>query len=111
MKPKWDLTQEAFDRLLTWLNPNKEQAAREYEQIRRHLIKIFICRGCTCPEDLADETINRVARRLQEIAATYAGNPHAYFCGVARNIYLEYLRAKPVPELPPTPESPHESDR
>ena len=61
-----DLSQEAFDRLLAWLNPNRALAGEKYEEIRRRLIKIFTCRGCTCPEVLADETINRVARKVKK---------------------------------------------
>lgn len=111
MKIKWDLNQEAFSQLLAWLNSNSEQAARKYEEIRRQLIKIFTCRGCTCPEDLADETINRVAKKVGEIAATYVGDCSLFFYGVARNVHLEYVRKKPVPEHSPASETSPESDR
>src|SRR5262249_11047068 len=43
-------------------------------------------------EELADETINRVAEKTQQIAETYVGDPAAYFQGVAENIYREYRR-------------------
>ncbi len=35
------------------------------------------------PEDLADETINRVARRLAEGIELRSNDPYGYFCGVA----------------------------
>ena len=105
---KKDLTQEAFDHLLAWLNPEREQAGRKYEEIRRRLIKIFTCRGCLTPEDLADDTINRVARKVPEIAPSYVGDPAIYFLGVAHNVCLEHFRRKPEPEPPPQPE---ESER
>ena len=63
MKTEWILTKESFDTLLAWLDANPDAAARKYEQIRTRLIKIFVCRGCLESEDLADETIDRVARR------------------------------------------------
>jgi RNA polymerase sigma factor (sigma-70 family) len=96
MNKNWVLTQESFDALLAWLDPNREEAARKYEDIRGRLIKIFTCRGCMEPEDLADETINRVAKRLKDIEPEFEGEKTRYFCGVANKIHLEYLRKKPV---------------
>jgi DNA-directed RNA polymerase specialized sigma24 family protein len=108
---KWALTQEAFDALLAWLDPEREQAGKRYEDIRNRLIKIFACRACHEPEDLADEAINRVAKRVGEIARTYSGDPALYFYGVGNNVHLEYLR-KRMPQLamPPAP-SPDEFEQ
>jgi DNA-directed RNA polymerase specialized sigma24 family protein len=104
------LTQEAFDALLAWLNPEREQAGRRYEDIRRRLVKIFTYRGCQEPEDLADETINRVARKVGELAGTYSGDPALYFYGVANKIHHESLRKnrKTPPYQPPPPGSEQE---
>lgn len=99
MKKDWVLTQDAFDGLLAWLDPNRELAAQKYETIRIRLIKIFACRGCSEAEDLADETINRVTRKLPEIQAGFEGEPARYFYGVANKIHLEYVRRKPPPPL------------
>jgi RNA polymerase sigma factor (sigma-70 family) len=102
MKNGWDPTQDAFDNFLTWLNPNRERAAEKYEEVRRRLIKIFNCRGCPEAEDLADETINRVIRKAQEMTHSYVGDPALYFYGVARNVHLEHVRKAPVTlPLPP----------
>ena len=90
MNKNWLLTKEAFDALLGWLDPNREVAGQKYEDIRRRLITIFSCRGCAEPEDLADETINRVIRRAQQMVDTYHGEPLPYFITVAHNLYLEY---------------------
>lgn len=106
---KWVLDQTAFDRLLAWLDPERERAGQRYEDIRLKLIKIFTCRGCRESEDLADETINRVARRLADIADTYTGDPALYFYGVAQKVYLEHLRKRPAPAVvaaPPPPSPP-----
>lgn len=102
---KWVLTKESFDALLSWLDPDPEAAARKYELIRTRLIKIFVCRGCGEPEDLADETIDRVARRLKEIEDEFVGDPARYFYGVANKVHLEYIRRKPAPTPPPPPDS------
>src|ERR1044072_3090269 len=110
MKTEWILTKESFDTLLAWLDANPEAAARKYEQIRTRLIRIFVCRGCLASEDLADETIDRVARRLNDIAATFTGDPARYFYGVANKIHLEYLRRKPIPP-PPVPDDDTDTDQ
>jgi DNA-directed RNA polymerase specialized sigma24 family protein len=100
------LTQEAFDALLDWLNPEREQAGKRYEDIRRRLVKIFMYRGCQEPEELADETINRVARKVVEIAGTYSGDPALYFYGVANKIHQESLRKRRTQPSPPPPPEP-----
>ena len=98
----WILTQEAFDELLSWLNSDRETAAKKYEDIRNRLIRIFVHRGCPPAEDLADRTINKVARKVHQIKEYYVGDPALYFCGVARNVYAEYL--KTLVEVPVVPE-------
>jgi DNA-directed RNA polymerase specialized sigma24 family protein len=105
MKKDWTLTQELFDALLAWLDPDREEAGRKYEEIRLRLIKIFTCGGCFDPEDMADETINRVSQKLSEIQSTYEGDPARYFYGVAKNVRLESQRPKPIPEPPPKPDT------
>jgi DNA-directed RNA polymerase specialized sigma24 family protein len=98
-KTKWMLTQEGFDSLLAWLSPNRDDAGRKYEEIRLRLIKIFVRRGATVAEELADETINRVIRKLPEIVEDYTGDPAVYFYGVANKIIHEHLK-KPPETLP-----------
>lgn len=95
-KRRQELTPEAFDHLLNWLDRDRDRAGCRYEQMRLHLIKIFECRGCAAAEDLADETINRVAGKVAQIAASYVGDPALYFYGVAEKIYLENMRRTPV---------------
>lgn len=92
MKKEWVLTEDAFESLLAWLDDDRERAGSKYETIRLRLIKIFTCRGCFEAEELADETINRVVGKVDEIANTYQGDPALYFYGVSHNIHLEYLR-------------------
>lgn len=93
MKKNWKLTQQVFDQLLNWLNPDREQAGKKYEEIRRRLIRIFVSRGCADSEDLADETINRVAEQASGLALRYdGGDPALYFYGAAKRILLEHFR-------------------
>ena len=92
------LRQEDFDRLLLWLDPDSERAGVVYEKIRWRLIAILASRGCSIAEELADETIDRVARRVADIQATYVGDQAIYFLGVMNNVHHEYLK-QPVPRL------------
>ena len=102
MNKDWELSKEAFDALLDWLDSDRQQAALKYEQIRRRLIKIFTGRGCVEPEDLADETINRVTSKLKEIEQEFSGDRARYFFGVANKVHLEHLRKK-LPQAMPAP--------
>ena len=64
-----------------------DTAAGPYLEIRRNLVRLFEWRGCSTPDEYADETINRCARKIEEgeeirDLATYA-------VGVARFLLLE----------------------
>lgn len=104
-KKAWVLTREAFDKLLMCLDPDRERAGIRYENVRLKVVKFFEWRGCESPEDHADETINRVARRINE--GEVINNLESYFLGVARMVFLEHekRRAKEraaVTQLPQT---------
>ena len=90
------ITQEQFDSLLTWLETDRDLAGRKYETIRAGLVRIFVSKGFSDAEDLADETINRVIIRLPDIRENYSGEPAHYFHGVARNIIRESKRRREV---------------
>jgi len=104
------LTQSNFDCLLDWLDSNRAKAGEKYEAIRRGLIDIFDYRGCVGAEDLADETIDRVARKVNEIKETYDGDPSRYFYGVGKRVHLEYVKRRRFTELPPVLEAPQPAD-
>src|SRR5690242_11005752 len=86
------LTQTNFDQLLDWLDSDREQAANRYEAIRVSLIKILTWRGCNNAEDLADETINRVAEKVHLLKTTFVGDPAVYFYAVAKRLVKEEQR-------------------
>jgi DNA-directed RNA polymerase specialized sigma24 family protein len=84
---------EAFEALLAWLDPDdREAAGQKYEIIYAGLVRVFVSRGFSDAEDLADETIDRVMSRLPDIRDTYEGPRVKYFYGVARNIVRERIR-------------------
>jgi len=90
------LADTSFDDLLAWLDPDRDAAALKYETIRAGLIRIFIARRFSNAEDLADEVITRVTKRLPEIKDNYAGDPARYFHGVARHVIQEAHRPKEI---------------
>jgi len=94
MRKNWVMSQEMFEALLNWLDPDREKAALKYEQIRSKLIKFFSSTSQSEAEALADETINRVASRLNEVKDQVYGERARYFYGVARKVQLEYQRRK-----------------
>ena len=85
------LTSASFDSLLAQLGPDRESAARAYLELRRALFIFFATRGAASPDEMTDETINRVARRLSEGEQITAETPSNYFYGVARNVWRESL--------------------
>ncbi len=83
---------EVMQTFLLWLGQDQTSGAQKYEEIRRKLILLFRYRGCHIPEELADETIDRTARAVLNPDFQYQGDPIAFFRGVARNVYFEWLR-------------------
>ncbi len=90
------LTSESFEALLKWLDSDREAAGQKYRIIQDGLIRIFASKGFSDAESLADEAINRVAKRLPEIMQDYQGEPVHYFRGVANKIILEARRRKEI---------------
>lgn len=106
----WVLTPESFDKLLAAFAPDRDLAAVEYEAARVRLIKLFRWRGVSEAEDAADESLNRVARKLE--AGEAVQNLSAYIGGVARLVLLEKLKEKPgVPLEDVAPEALRQAPR
>jgi DNA-directed RNA polymerase specialized sigma24 family protein len=85
---------QPFGSLLEWLGPEREEAGSIYEQVRFKLINLFEFQGCPFPEELADDTIERAARKISEGGVTRPADPYVYFRGIARNVLLEYWKAR-----------------
>jgi hypothetical protein len=96
-----EITKADFDALLAWLDEDGDAAGCKYNEIRRGLIIMFAGRGCPDGEELADETINRVALKAAQLAKLYEGNPANYFYGVANNVHKEWLRDPRKIVIPP----------
>jgi DNA-directed RNA polymerase specialized sigma24 family protein len=86
-----DLTPEAFAKFLAILAPEPEIAGERYEELRRQLIKFFEWRGSLNADQLADETLNRVVRKIQD-GEKIEKNILAMCLGIARYVFKEHMR-------------------
>jgi DNA-directed RNA polymerase specialized sigma24 family protein len=84
----WGLSEEAFLQLLARLNADPALAGESYEKLRAGLIYFFERKGCLIPAELADETFNRVARKIEQ--GQKIEDLFKYFYGVARFVLLEH---------------------
>jgi DNA-directed RNA polymerase specialized sigma24 family protein len=91
LKKEWVLTSEAFGKLLARLDPDPERAGEKYETLRRMLVRFFEWRGALFPEEHADETLNRVTRKIEE--GLEIKDLSSYCYGVARLLYLETAKS------------------
>jgi DNA-directed RNA polymerase specialized sigma24 family protein len=96
----WRLTTEAFTLLLQALDPDSGRAAEKYEILRHRLIVFFDVRSAAAPEDMADEVLDRVCRRLEEGEAIRGVTQYCY--GVASRVLRELWRGerRRLPVLP-----------
>jgi hypothetical protein len=86
--------EKAFHRLLEWLDEGRDSHGERYLEIRDRLVTYFSRRNCPGPDDLADETLSRVARRLHEQGAIDDIVPARYCYIVAKFVMLESLRLR-----------------
>jgi len=91
-KRDWVLTEDAFNKLLECLDKDRLHAGEKYEQLRRSLIKYFNWRGSLQAEVDADDTIDRLARKLYE--GSEFEDIYTYALGMARLVVLESLRTQ-----------------
>lgn len=92
MKKDWAPTQDAFRHFLHWLDEGVDSGGEKYLEMRRRLALYFDRKNCLTPDDLADETLNRVARKLEDKGSITDLSPAHYCYVVARFVFLEYLR-------------------
>ena len=93
---------ESWEELFNFLDPNRAAATgpdrnREAEdrcaEILHKLVLFFAGRRCPNPEDLAMETILRVASRCRDVDVSSYTDRVGYFFGVARNVVHEERRS------------------
>ena len=93
---------ESWNALFDFLDPNRSTATgpdrdREAEnkcaEVIRKLVCFFASRRCANPEDLAMETVLRVASKCREVDVSSYTERIGYFYGIARNVVHEAHRS------------------
>jgi DNA-directed RNA polymerase specialized sigma24 family protein len=92
LNKEWAMTPGAFRQFLNWLDQGVDSSGEKYLEMRRRLVGYFDRKNCLTPDELADETLNRVARRLEEEGAITDTPPARYCYIVAKFVFFEYLR-------------------
>ena len=99
LKKNWSLTAEAFEHLLAWLDSGVDSDGAAYLSMRSRIVTYFDRKNCANPEDLADEVLNRVSRRLEEEGTIETESPAKYCYTVARFVFMEQLRSPSAREV------------
>lgn len=86
------ITQLAFARLLAWLDDGVPSHGERYLEMRRRLVSYFDRRNRPAAEELADETLNRIGRTLEQTGAIATKPPARYCYFVAKFVLLEDIR-------------------
>lgn len=98
---RWRLDPDSFLALLAALHEDKEEASRRYEALHQRLTRFFGWNHALDPESLADETLDRLAKRIQEDNASGAPasrrdspvqDPVRFAAGIARLLLHESWR-------------------
>jgi DNA-directed RNA polymerase specialized sigma24 family protein len=89
----WEPTEKAFAKFLHWLDEGANSDGQRYLEVRRRLELYFDRKNCVEPTELADETLNRVARKLDENGEITGVAPLHYCYITAKFVFLEALRA------------------
>ncbi len=87
-----DLDREGLEALLLALGPDRELAGRNYEELRRRLMNLFAWEQFEAADELADETLNRLARKVME--RTEIPNLDRFAFGIARLLMQEEVRRR-----------------
>jgi len=69
-----------------------ESIVELFESLRAKLTTFFEVRRCIDPEELADETLQRVVLKICQ--GTEVSNLVGYSYGVAKNIFMEHVRSE-----------------
>ncbi len=95
-RERWRLDHGGFDALLNALDPDRQVAAERYGALRERLSRFFEWKRADDPDALADEALDRLARRIS--AAGHEDEavrqPEKFAAGVARMLLREQWRGQ-----------------
>ena len=86
------ITQIGFDKFLTTLDADREQAGAKYESLRGRLVKFFEWRNCDVAQELTDIVFDRVIKKIAE--GEQIQNINAYSATVAQFVFKEDCRRR-----------------
>jgi DNA-directed RNA polymerase specialized sigma24 family protein len=81
------LRRDSFNALLGALHPDREQASVEYERLRVRLVRFFQWQSESSAEDLADESLDRLAMKIER--GEQILDLRNYLHGIARMVVRE----------------------
>ena len=87
------MTRSTFSKLLAWLDGGTDTHGERYVEMRRRLVAYFERRNRRAADELADETLNRIARTLER-EGVIATPPVRYCYVMARFVLLDDVRRK-----------------
>ncbi|HLA94960.1 MAG TPA: sigma-70 family RNA polymerase sigma factor [Pyrinomonadaceae bacterium] len=99
-KASWVPSERSFNSLLKWLDNGTDSAGSTYVSMRGKLVTYFDRKGCLDADELADETLTRVARRLEEEGTIESDAPAKYCYITAKFVFLEDVRSKRRLDVP-----------
>ena len=85
---------KVFQKFLDWLDEGMNSDGQRYLEVRRRLELYFDRKNCVAPAELADETLHRVAKKLEENGEITDVAPLQYCYMVAKYVFLEALGAE-----------------
>ena len=88
----WTPTQDSFRKFLDWLDEGTGSGGEKYLELRRRLVLYFDRKNCRTADELADETLSRVAQKYQEQGDITNLSPTQYCYVTAKYVFLEYAR-------------------
>jgi DNA-directed RNA polymerase specialized sigma24 family protein len=92
VKKDWAPTQGSFQDFLHWLDQGVDSGGEKYLEMHRRLAAYFDRKNCLTADELADETLARVAQKLQEKGEITELSPAHYCYVTAKFVFLEYFR-------------------
>ena len=96
LREEAQLTRAAFSRLLQWLDDGVGSQSERYLEMRRRLVSYFDRRNRPSADDLAGETLRRIARTLEKDGAISITPPARYCYVVAKCVLHEDVRCEPL---------------
>jgi DNA-directed RNA polymerase specialized sigma24 family protein len=92
LKKDWTPTEGSFQKFLRWLDEGADSGGEKYLEMRRRLAAYFDRKNSPNADELADETLARVAQKLEEKGQITDLSPAHYCYITAKFVFLESIR-------------------